>query len=323
VASARQAADARLEHAHAHRYNAHETVGDEAAAEGLCDTCSVTDSPFTLAGDGDVVEQAYWRLFLASRFPSYERFWAAEVVSVTRRGIDRRDIRFRSDDELGAVGRTHEDVAIAQIHYTVMSHLGRAHGLLRRPLDRWGFAEVFVRLSGASDCADELLERATNRGVYDPWSEDAGRRARNRWRDVHGRPLQPIHDYRNRLVHGRVVPEIIANVISQNEQVFIYPRIDRVEAYLDWRRALDDVEAAVNRGDFQDAQSIALEAWEEVVDYCEQAWRTHLVSPAPSELEYLFTPATAATAASATEVIYPDEHEPPPPTAGSASGYRP
>jgi hypothetical protein len=281
----------------------------------------MVDVPFSLARDGDVVEREYCGRFLGRRFPSYERFWVAEVVPVTRRGIERGDIRFRSDDELRAESRSHEDVAIAQLHYTVMAHLGRAHDLRRALLDRWGFAEVFVRLSGASDCADELLERVTNRGVYDPWSEDGGRRARNRWRDVHGRPLQAIHDYRNRLVHGRVVPEMIANVVARNEQVFIFPRIDRVDDYLDWRHAFADVDAALARGDFQDAQSIAEGAWNQVVDYCEQAWRTHLAPPKPSERVETIRPVAPANAASGAAPIDAGDDLPPGP--GSASVYRP
>jgi hypothetical protein len=233
--------------------------------------------PFTLAEDGDVEERRYWSRFLRRGFPSYERYWAAAVVAVTRRGIDRGDVRFRSDAELAAVGKAHEDVAIAQLHYTVMLHLGRAHDLLTVPLDRWTFAEVFVRLTGASDCADELLQRVATPAKYDAWSETAGRQARNGWRDIHGRPLQDVHDYRNRIVHGRVVPEIIASVASTQERVFIYPRLDRVDAYVDWRPALASPDAVVASGDFQSAQAIASGAWERVVTYCEDEWKTHLL----------------------------------------------
>lgn len=236
---------------------------------------------FTLAQDGDAIEQGYWSRFLAVRFPSYEAFWASNVVAVTRRGIDPGDIRFRSDAELAAVSKTHEDVAIAQLHYTVMVHLGRAHELTGAMLDRWTFAEVLVRLTGASDCADELLERVATPTTYDPWSELAGNQARNRWRDLHGRPLKDIHNYRNRIVHGRVVPEINVIDAKTREQVLIYPRLDKVEDYLDWRVAFADPSAALARGDFESAQSIARGAWKRVVDYCENAWKTHLVPQKP------------------------------------------
>lgn len=240
----------------------------------------VVDGSFTLAQDGDSLEQVYWHRFIANRFPTYEAFWQMNVVSVTRREIDRGDIRFRSDAELAAVGRTHEDLAIAQLHYTVMVHLGRAHELLGDVLDRWAFAEVFVRLAGASDCADELLERATNRGKYDAWSESAGRQARNRWRDLHGRPLQNVHDYRNRLVHGRVVPEINVTLRGEgepDENLLIFPQLDKVDDHLDWRASLSDPRAALERGDFRSAQVIATETWGLVADYCHGSWKTHLL----------------------------------------------
>jgi hypothetical protein len=234
--------------------------------------------PFTLAVDGDPIEQRYWHAFIARRFPSYERFWLAAVIDVTRRGICRADGRMRSDAELAEVGKGHEDVAVAQLHYTVMLHLGRVHDLLSEPLDRWTFAEVFVRLAGASDCADELLQRMATPRRFDAWSERAGREARGRWRNVHGHPLEDIHSYRNRMVHGRVVPEIIATDPETKQPVFIYPRLDRVDDYLDWRTVIPDPTKAIKSGDYAAAQVIALGAWERVVVYCEQAWATHLLS---------------------------------------------
>lgn len=231
---------------------------------------------FALATDGDLFERRYWSQFLEVRFPSYERFWLQSVVPVTRRVIDRSDVRLLSDTELAAAGRTHEDLAIAQLHYTVMVHLGRARDLTSETLDRWTFAEVLVRLTGASDCADELLERATNRGTYDAWSEDAGRRARNRWRDVHGRPLATIHEYRNRLVHGRVVPEVTTPDPQSGERIFIYPRLDRVNEFLDWRVVFEDLHGVLARGDFAPAQTIGRDAWNQVIDYCNASWEAHL-----------------------------------------------
>lgn len=246
-------------------------------ARPACENRAVSPSSFTLKDDGDVIERHYWDRFLGRRFPNYERYWAVAVVGVTKRGISRQDIRFRTDDELAAVGKGHEDVTIAQLHYTVMVHLGRAHDLRSTLLDRWTFAEVLVRLVGASDCADELLQRATQPGAYDPWSEDAGREARSHWRKAHGRPLQDIHDYRNRMVHGRVVPEIVATDGETGESFVIYPRLDQVDSYLDWRRALDDHESVLKRGDFASAQVIASAAWNRVVAYCDSAWATYLL----------------------------------------------
>ena len=81
----------------------------------------------------------------------------------------------RSDAELAAVDKRQEDIAIAQLHYTVMLHLGRAFDL-RTEMDRHGFVAAFVALAGASDCAAELLQRVATPGVYDAWSEKEGKK---------------------------------------------------------------------------------------------------------------------------------------------------
>jgi hypothetical protein len=91
---------------------------------------------------------------------------------VTYRVKHRPDVRFQTTAELAATGYTDEDLAIAQLHYTLLLHLGRVFELLdddgafsvrsyiaNRPLGRDEFFESFARLSGASDAADELLAR--------------------------------------------------------------------------------------------------------------------------------------------------------------------
>jgi hypothetical protein len=158
-----------------------------------------------------------------------------------------------------------------------MLHLGRAFDLRKESLDRYAFFEVLVRLTSASDCADELLQRVATPGAYDPWSEKDGRHARYRWRQEHGRPLQDIHDYRNKLVHGRVMTEVTAIDPEAMQRFFFYPRLDRVDSYLDWRTVIPDPTNAIKSGDYAAALVIAMEAWERVVEYCEQAWATHLL----------------------------------------------
>jgi hypothetical protein len=67
--------------------------------------------------------------------------------------------------ELAAAGYTHEDVTVAQLHYTLLTHLGRVFELLdearafaspvpvANAFGRYQFFETFTRLSGASDVA--------------------------------------------------------------------------------------------------------------------------------------------------------------------------
>jgi hypothetical protein len=259
----------------------------------------VTDPPFTIASDGDDWEKLYWQAFASERFPSYEAFWLAHVVPVTnRRATDRLStdlrIRFRTDAELAAEGRGQEDVAIAQLHYTFLLHVGRVWELLDqalaftsgpvRPFDQHHFFESFTRLSGASDVADELLERrrARGSGTYPAWDEDAGAQARRAWRKRQGDPLRDVRAYRNRLVHGRVIPQWNVRVLELGTGAFLgerlmYPKLDRVEDHLDWRRAFDPANADAIYLEFDKADAIVREAWERVLAYAEASWRTHLL----------------------------------------------
>ena len=61
-----------------------------------------------------------------------------------------------------------------------------------------------------------LLERRRTRGsgTYSAWDEKAGGRARRAWRDREGDPLTDVRAYRNRLVHGRVMPQLGVQVVE-------------------------------------------------------------------------------------------------------------
>ena len=74
-----------------------------------------------LATDGDPYERRYWHAFASKRFPAYEEFWLTEVVPLTRRDVDPRDVRFKSRAE---IPDQDEAVTRAQLHYTVLRHLG-------------------------------------------------------------------------------------------------------------------------------------------------------------------------------------------------------
>lgn len=130
----------------------------------------VSEPAFSIANDGDEWEKLYSEAFARERFPAYEDFWLRHVVPLTNRAATDRlstdlRIRFRTDAELAADGRGDEDVAIAQLHYTLLLHLGRVWQLLEQGLafdagpasgqgfDQHHFFESFTRLSGASDVA--------------------------------------------------------------------------------------------------------------------------------------------------------------------------
>ena len=256
---------------------------------------------FSIASDGDSLEKGYWEAFASAKFSSYQDFWRLHVVPLTYRATDRLStdlrIRFRTDAELVADGRGHEDVAIAQLHYTLLLHVGRVWELLDQAraftsdeagwtafFDQNCFFESFTRLSGASDVADEVLERrrTLGSGTYPAWDERAGKRARIAWRNREGDPLSDIRGYRNRLVHGRVIPQWNVRIFEVGTGAFLgerlkYPTLDRVDDHLDWRRAFDPTKVDAVSVEFEDADVIVRRAWEQVLAYVETSWRTRLL----------------------------------------------
>ncbi len=259
-------------------------------------TFPVVAEPFTIEADGDEPEKGWWAHWMRDHFPSYERFWVERIVPLTYRVTDRQNIRFQRDEELSEAGYTPEDVAVAQLHYTLAVHLARVFELLddarafetrsymaNRPFSRDAFFESFARLSGASDVSDELLARRATPGEFDPRYERDGDRARRAWRDENPDPLRPVRWYRNRLVHGRVVPEIYVKAQDSEKRelgdLLLYPRLEEVDTYLDWRVAFDvaQTDEATLLADFDEAALVVLDAWERIVGHVEEAWQRNLV----------------------------------------------
>jgi hypothetical protein len=129
---------------------------------------------------------------------------------------------------------------------------------------------LFVRLAGALEVADELLARRTAPGTYRPWHQGNGKRARDKWRGTNGDPFEDVREYRNRLVHGRVVPAF------ERRRELWFPRRDRVNRYVDWRKITGDAWRD-HASDFEQADKIVHFLWDQLVDYLESNWRAHLV----------------------------------------------
>jgi hypothetical protein len=94
--------------------------------------------------------------------------------------------------------------------------------------------------------------------------------------------LRDIRAYRNRLVQGRVVPQWDVRVYDVGTGAFrkkllMYPRMDKVEDYLDWRPVFDPANVDAIPPDSEEAASIVRQAWERVLLYCETSWRRHLL----------------------------------------------
>jgi len=241
---------------------------------------------YTLERDGDPVERKYWDLFLRDEFPSYETVWANYVVRVTGRPDHGG---FKSDQALAKIGLGPEEMCNAQLHYTTFTHLVRVFELKETVgwlMDANQFLEALVRLAAATDVADELLQRATNPGRYAPWNEKDGRKARGDWRSAHGRPLQEIRDYRNRLLHGYLLPyqavrqmdRVEGGVAVPVEQPALrFPKIGRESDYADWR-TLIRLSVVVQHRDFAYAQTIVNEAWTKTLAYFEREWKANLIA---------------------------------------------
>jgi len=58
----------------------------------------------------------------------------------------------------------------------------------------------------------------------------------------------------------------------------MYPRLDRAEDHLDWRRAFDPANIDAILPEFEKADVLVLEAWERVLRCVEASWRQHLLS---------------------------------------------
>jgi hypothetical protein len=232
-------------------------------------------APYTLQDDGDVFEKYYWPLFISPEFPQYGQFWAKHVPPLTNRPAD---IYLKDDHSLIADGHTHEDICIAQLHYSILRHLARVYEIKQQPHPRLDLiTEFFVRLTGAQDVAFEILERYTNRGTYDPWlstkqGEKLGsREARQEWQKKNKFPLQDIRNYRNHLVHGRMLPSPIA-------ETYYFPSIGQEQQYFDWRviTASKAWQAEVGKT-LQSGSKVAQGAWDDTIGYFRTEWNNHLL----------------------------------------------
>lgn len=234
---------------------------------------------YRLAVDGDNLERICWPLFLQNQFPGYETFWQRYVVPLSNRP---HNIYLKTDEELDRIGKTHHDVCIAQLHYTVLKHLHRTFVVLSSgdAMTEAELTEGIVRLSSALDVADELLERFTNPASYEPWKETgkrSGKTAREEWRNKRRRkrgkkiePVEGLRYYRNHLVHGRIMPSING----------LYPEIGRESNYFDWRKVTDPRNlASLDLSHFRGPREILASAWDSTLTYLRDMWDQHLLGP--------------------------------------------
>lgn len=227
----------------------------------------------TLVFGGDVLERVRWSQFISSDLPSYETFWQRHVEPLTKDG------RFMTDAELKEMGKSAHDICVAQLHYTVLVHLSAAYDLRQvRPMQPFDFTHCVIRLVAAVDVADELLQRMKEPGTYDPWSDEDGRKARNKWRASGAtKALADIREYRNHLTHGRAQAGLTVegheHVEGHEREGLFFPRVGSENEYQDWRKATEKVTSPEKLlTDFDTGNSIANQAWRRVVDYLQSQW---------------------------------------------------
>lgn len=231
---------------------------------------------YSLIEDGDGVEKKYWNKFIQNQFSSYEKFWVKYVTPLTNRPVN---IHFKTDGELKNLGKSANEICISQLHYSILKHLTRAFDIVNlHNINLDSLIEGMVRLCGALDITFELLERFSNPAKYDPWLDKkknrlelGGKEACENWQKNNQYPLQTIRDYRNHLIHGRMLPGILGDI-------YYLPKIGSESNYFDWRLITDPLNnPSLNKEDLMSADEILKQAWKEVIVYLENQWKTILL----------------------------------------------
>lgn len=230
---------------------------------------------YSLINDGDGIEKKYWKKFIQEQFPSYEKFWIKYVTPLTNRPDN---IHFKTDEELRKIDKSAKDICIAQLHYSVLKHLARVFDIKNtQNINLDDLTEGIVRLCGSIDIAFEILERYNNPIKYDPWLDKkegkilGGKEARDNWQKKNKLPLQTIRNYRNHLIHGRMLPGIKGSI-------YYLPKIGLERKYFDWRLITDPQNnPGLNVQDLMSANDILNQAWKDTIEYFEIKWKGTLL----------------------------------------------
>ncbi|HNR90653.1 MAG TPA: hypothetical protein PKM65_20120 [Spirochaetota bacterium] len=230
---------------------------------------------YSLKVDGDYFEKTYYNTIILKDFPSYEIFWVKYITLLTNRP---KNIQLKTDSELQLIGKSHHELCLAQLHYTVLRQLIRTFQVTAtNPFTTDHLIFSISTLIGAQDCAFELLERFSKPTKYDPWINkkqkgqniNGGKEAQTEWKRKNKYPLQKIRDYRNHLVHGRTMPGIIIN----GEEYI--PKVGKEMIYSDWRVVTNANNLPLS--DFDKPKVIINYTYGETIKYFEEAWKKYLL----------------------------------------------
>ena len=237
-----------------------------------------------LAEHGDDFEKVYWPTFVQDEFPEYAEFWR-RFVQPLREHPEEIKLKRGSAAETGLEAN---GVIVSELHYTTFMHLVHVYEIKRAPESfvvgpdsisevvrlAGTFSDAIVRLSAATDTADELLERVLD-SRYEPWNEWKSGEARSRRRNPD--PLRILHNYRNRLVHGPLVPQrmtLFDEAGMQRAVELSFPRFEKLSETLDWR-TFQHEEGGAN--DYALARDLVEEAWSMVLVYLRKEWASNLL----------------------------------------------
>lgn len=246
---------------------------------------AVTDVSNALQKHGDSFETEYWPIFLESDFPEYAEFWSRYV----RKQREHPDsVRLRRDQPLGETNPDNA-IVVSQLHYSTFMHLACVYEMRQDPDTFFArgdslsevvrlysrFSDAITRLSSATDTADELLARAQD-DSYKAWHDGKSYEARLSRRRLTD-PMQNLHRYRNRLVHGPLVPYAIHAVNASTGVRGItlsFPRFDKVKDVLDWRTFQH---GEVDSADYTTARALVDSGWLDVTTYLRKEWSSTLL----------------------------------------------
>jgi hypothetical protein len=246
-----------------------------------------------LAEHGDDFEKFYWPKFIRDEFPEYAEFWR-KFVQPQREGPESVWFKQGSPSEAPSVANR---VIVAQLHYSTFMHLVNVYEIKHSPVSFVAgsnsvsevarligtFSDAIVSLSSATDTADELLERVLLETRYKPWSEWESMKARKKRRNPD--PLPTLHNYRNRLVHGPLIPQRVVRLVDEADGVrklrsieLSFPKFEKLSETIDWRKFQH---GEVIETDFALARVLVGEAWTMVLDYLRSEWTSNLLSLLP------------------------------------------
>ena len=238
-----------------------------------------------LAEYGDDFEKAYWPAFVRDEFPEYAEFWH-RFVQPRREHPGKIRLKRASTSETSLEANA---VIVSELHYSTFMHLAHVYEI-RRSTESFAvrrdspaevvrltgtFSDAIVRISAATDTADELLERVLD-ARYEPWNERKSSKARSRRRNPD--PLRILHNYRNRLVHGPLVPLQITTLLDKagrrRSVQLSFPKFEKLAETLDWR-SFQHGEVAGD--DYALARDLVEEAWTMVLAYLRKEWASNLL----------------------------------------------